>query len=44
MNASGVEKSALWKNQFYSVLNMPFPNGKIIAVEREKKERKKESL
>ncbi len=34
MTASGLEKSDLGKNRFYSALNMPFPNGKIIAVER----------
>ncbi len=32
--ASGLDKSDLWKNRFYSALNMPYPNGKIIAVER----------
>ncbi len=34
MTASGLEKSDLRKNRFYSALNMPYPNGKIIAVER----------
>ncbi len=32
MTASDLEKSDLGKNRFYSVLNMPYPNGKIIAV------------
>ncbi len=31
MTASGLEKSDLG---FYSALNMPYPNGKIIAIER----------
>ncbi len=30
----GLEKSDLGKKLFYSALNMPYPNGKIIAVER----------
>ncbi len=34
MTASGLEKSDLGKNRFYSALNMPYPNGKIIVVER----------
>ncbi len=35
MTASGLEKSDLWKkNRFYSALNMPYPNGESIAVER----------
>ncbi len=34
MTASGLEKSDLGKNPFYSALNMPYPNGKIIAIER----------
>ncbi len=34
MNASGLEKSDLGNNRFYSALNMPYPNDKIIAVER----------
>ncbi len=29
-----LRKSDLGKNRFYSALNMPYPNGKIIAVER----------
>ncbi len=29
-----LRKSDLGKNRLYSALNMPFPNGKIIAVER----------
>ncbi len=33
MTASGLEKSDLGKNQFYSALNMPYPNGKIIGAE-----------
>ncbi len=32
--ASSLDKSDLWKNRFYSALNMPYPHGKIIAVER----------
>ncbi len=28
------KKSDLGKNRFYSALNMPYPNGKIIAGER----------
>ncbi len=31
MTASVVEISNLGKNGFYSALNMPYPNGKIIA-------------
>ncbi len=34
MTASGLEKSVLGKNRFYSALNMPYPNGKIIGAER----------
>ncbi len=34
MTASVLEKSDLEKNRFYSVLNMPYPNGKIIGAER----------
>ncbi len=34
MTASGLEKSDLGKNQFYSALNMPYLNGKIIGAER----------
>ncbi len=34
MTATGLEKSDLGKNQFYSVLNLPNPNGKIIGAER----------
>ncbi len=34
MNASGLEKSDVGKNQFYSALNMSYPNGKIIGAER----------
>ncbi len=34
MTASGLEKSGLGKNRFYSALNMPYPNGKIIGAER----------
>ncbi len=34
MTASHLEKSDLGKNRFYSALNMPYPNGTIIAVER----------
>ncbi len=30
----GIKKSDLGKNRFYSVLNIPYPNGKFIAVER----------
>ncbi len=33
MTASGLEKSDLGKNRFYSALNMPYPNGKIIGAE-----------
>ncbi len=32
MTASGLEKSDDGKNRFYSALNMPYPNGKIIAA------------
>ncbi len=34
MTASGLEKSDLGKNQFYSALSMPYLNGKIIGAER----------
>ncbi len=34
MTASVLEKSDLGKNRFYSALNMPYPNGKIIGAER----------
>ncbi len=34
MTTSGLEKTDLGKNRFYSALNMPYPSGKIIAVER----------
>ncbi len=34
MTASGLEISDLGKIRFYSALNMPYPTGKIIAVER----------
>ncbi len=34
MTASGLEKSDLGKNRFYSALNMPCPNIKIIGAER----------
>ncbi len=34
MTASGLEKSDLEKNWFYSALNMPYLNGKIIRAER----------
>ncbi len=34
MTTSGLEKSDLGKNRFYSALNKPYRNGKIIAVER----------
>ncbi len=34
MTASGLGRSDLGKNLFYSALNLPYPNGKIIAVER----------
>ncbi len=34
MTASGLEKSDLGKNRFYSALNIPYPNGKIIGDER----------
>ncbi len=34
MTVSGLEKSHLGKIRFYSALNMPCPNVKIIAVER----------
>ncbi len=34
MTASVLEKSDLGKYRFYSALNMPYPNGKIIGAER----------
>ncbi len=34
MTASGLEKSDLRKNRFYSALDMPYSNGKIIRAER----------
>ncbi len=34
MTASGLEKSDLGKNRFYSALNMPYPNGRTIGAER----------
>ncbi len=34
MTASVLEKSDLGKNRFYSSLNMPYLNGKIIGAER----------
>ncbi len=34
MTTSGLEESDLGRNRFYSALNMPYPNGKITAVER----------
>ncbi len=34
MTASVIEKSDLGKNRFYSDLNMPYLNGKIIGTER----------
>ncbi len=34
MSASGLEKSDLGKNRFYSALNMVYPNYKIIGAER----------
>ncbi len=34
MTASGLEKSDLGKHRYYSALNMPYPNGKIIEAER----------
>ncbi len=34
MTASVLEKSNLGKNRFYSALNMPYLNGKIIGAER----------
>ncbi len=35
MTASGLEKSDLGKILFYSTLNMPYLNGKIIGAKRE---------
>ncbi len=34
MTATGLEKSDLVKNRFYTSLNMPYPTGKIIAAQR----------
>ncbi len=34
MTASGLEKSDLGKNRFFSALNMPYQKGKIIGAER----------
>ncbi len=34
MTAFDLEKSDLGKNRFYSALNMPYLNGKIIGAER----------
>ncbi len=34
MTASGLEKSDLGKNRFFSALNMPYQNGKIIGAKR----------
>ncbi len=34
MTVSGLEKSDLGKNRFYSALNMPYLNGKIVGAER----------
>ncbi len=34
MTTSGLEKSDLGKNRFYSALNIPYQNGKIIGAER----------
>ncbi len=34
MTAFGLEKSDPGKNRFYSALNMPYLNGKIIGTER----------
>ncbi len=34
MTAPGLEKSDLGKNRFYSALNLPYLNGKIIRAER----------
>ncbi len=34
MTAFGLEKSNLGKKRFYSALNIPYPNGKIIGAER----------
>ncbi len=32
MAASGLEKSDLGKNRFYSALNMPYPNRKLLEL------------
>ncbi len=37
MTASDLEKLDRGKNRFYSVLNMPYPNGKINGAERVQK-------
>ncbi len=34
MIASGLEKSDLGKNRFYSALNIPYQSGKIIGAEK----------
>ncbi len=34
MTSSVLEKSHLGKNRFYSALNMPYLNGKVIGTER----------
>ncbi len=34
MTTSGLEKSDLGKNRFYSALNMPYLNAEIIGAER----------
>ncbi len=34
MTTSGLEKSDLGKNRFYSALNMPYLNRKVIGAER----------
>ncbi len=34
MTAYGLEKSDLGKNRFYSALNMPYQNGKIIGLRK----------
>ncbi len=34
MTSSGLEKSDLGKNRFYSALNMPYLSGKMIRAER----------
>ncbi len=32
MTASGLEKSGMGKNQFYTAVNKPYPTGIIIAA------------